>query len=100
MIVIANVFPKLQTVNSLSWRRSFRNSFDSQRVNGCQTVVKSASEHFYHICWSLWEEMIYKISLYFKFEILRVFVNTLTADDKYPVGDCENLLFPIEMQLS
>ena len=44
--------------------------------------------------------MIYKISLYFKFEILRVFVNTLTADDKYPVGDCENLLFPIEMQLS
>ena len=23
-------------------------------------------------------------------EILRVYVNTLTADDKYPVQDCEN----------
>ena len=33
-------------------------------------------------------------------EILGVFVNTLTADEKYPVGDCENLQFSIEMQLS
>ena len=34
-----------------------------------------------------------------KFEILGVFFNTLTADDKYPIRDCENLKFPIEMQL-
>ena len=33
-------------------------------------------------------------------EILEVFVNTFTADAKYPVQDCENLLLPIEMQLS
>ena len=30
-----------------------------------------------------------------KLEMLGVFVNTLTADDKYPVADCENLQFPI-----
>ena len=33
-------------------------------------------------------------------EILGVFVNTLTADDKYRVQDCENLPLPIQMQLS
>ena len=33
-------------------------------------------------------------------EVLVVFVNTLTADSKYPVQDCENLFLPIQMQLS
>ena len=32
--------------------------------------------------------------------MLGLFVNTLTADDKYPVPDCENLQFSIQMQLS
>ena len=44
--------------------------------------------------------MISKISPLLKFEILGVFLNTLTADDKYPIGACENLQFPIQMQLS
>ena len=33
-------------------------------------------------------------------EILGVFLNTLTADGKYPVQGCENLQLPIQMQLS
>ena len=33
-------------------------------------------------------------------DILEVFVNTMTAHAKYPVQDCENLLLPIQMQLS
>ena len=33
-------------------------------------------------------------------EILGVFVNTLTANGKYPVQGCENLQLPIQMQLS
>ena len=32
-------------------------------------------------------------------EILLVFVNTLTADDKDRVQYCENLTLPIQMQL-
>ena len=32
-------------------------------------------------------------------EILGVFVNTLTADAKYPVEDCENLQLPFQIQL-
>ena len=33
-------------------------------------------------------------------KILGVFVNTMTADGKYPIQDCKNLQLPIEMQLS
>ena len=44
-------------------------------------------------------EMISKISLLLKFEILGDFVNTLTAVDKCPFQDSENLQFPIQMQL-
>ena len=33
-------------------------------------------------------------------EILGVFANTLTPDDKYPFDDCENLQLLIQMQLS
>ena len=44
--------------------------------------------------------MICKGSPLFNFEILGVFVNTVTADDKYPVRDCENLQFSIQMQSS
>ena len=104
MIVRANVFPKLNTVKDLvkplSRKHHFRTSFDSQRVNGCQTILKFAWEHFYHTFWSLWVKMICKISPLLKFEIWGVFVNTFTADDKYPVRDCENLQFIIEVQLS
>ena len=41
-----------------------------------------------------------KISPLLTCEIFRVFVNTLTAYNKYPVLDCENLQFRIQMQLS
>ena len=33
-------------------------------------------------------------------EILGAFVNTLTADGKYPAPDCENLQLGIQVQLS
>ena len=91
MIVLANVFADLQTAKDLlkplSRKCRLRTSFDSQRVSGCQTLVKSAGGIFYHICRSLWGKMTGKLSPFLNFEILRVFLNILTADDKYPVGD-------------
>ena len=33
-------------------------------------------------------------------EILWMFLNTLTAEGKYPIQDGENFHFPIQMQLS
>ena len=44
--------------------------------------------------------MISKTSPWLKFEIIGLFANTWTADYKYPVTDCENLSFLIQIQLS
>ena len=44
--------------------------------------------------------MIWKISSLLKFEILGVFVNTLTANDKYPARDTDNLPFSMRTELS
>ena len=103
-IVIANVFPKLSTVQGLftplTIQRRLKTSFYSQQVKRFQTLVKSSWEHLCHIFWSLWGEKIWKISTWLNFHIVGVFANTWTADYKYPVPDCENLLFPIQIQLS
>ena len=95
-IVIANVFPKLQTVKDLvrplSKKRCLRTSFESQHVKGSQTLPKNAWENFCRTFSWLLEEMICNISPSLKFNILWVFVNTLTDDDKYPVQERENFI--------
>ena len=103
-IVIPNVYPKLATVQGLvtplTIQRRLKTSFDSQHGKRFLTLVKSSWDDFYHIFSSLWGEIIWKISPWLKFEIIGLFVNTWTADYKYPVPDCENLPFPIQIQLS
>ena len=53
MIVIANVFLKLETVKilvrPLSKKHRFRTRFDSERVKASQILPKSPWEHFYHV---------------------------------------------------
>ena len=44
--------------------------------------------------------MTWEISPLLNFQMLGVFVNTLTADENYPFGDSGNLKFTIQMQLS
>ena len=104
MIVIINVFPKLDTVNNflrtLSKRLRFRTRFDSQYVKASQIVAKSPWERFYHIFSSFSWKLIWKMSPLLLGEILGLFVNTLTADAKCPVQDCENLQLSIQIQLS
>ena len=103
-ILIANVFSKLATVEGLvtplTIQRRLKTSFDSEHVKRLETVVKSSWEHFYRISLSLWEEIIWKTSPWLKFEIIGLFVNTWTANYKYPVPDCENSPFPIQIELS
>ena len=81
-------------VRPLSKKRRFRTSFDSQLVKGFQTFVKWAWEHFCHIFLLLWSEITWKISPLLDFEILGVFVNTLTAEENCPFGDYGDLQFP------
>ena len=104
MIVIANLLPKLQTVKDfvrpLSKNLCLRRSFDSQYFKEYQTLVRSTWEHYCHIFSSPLEELIMKIFPLWICKILGVFANTLTAYNKSPVRDCENLLLSIQMQLS
>ena len=73
-MVVANVFPKLVTVQDLvtplTIQRRLKTFFDIQQVKLFQTLVKSSWEHFYHIFSSLWREIIWKISPWWKFEII------------------------------
>ena len=54
----------------------------------------------YHVFPSFSMMLIWKMSLLVLGEILGVRVHTLTADGKYFVQNCENLLLAIQMQLS
>ena len=54
-----------------------------QHVKHTKTLPKSARQYFCHIFWSLWKNMSSKNSLLVVFEILRLFVNILTPDEKY-----------------
>ena len=100
--IIAYVFPKLQNVKDLvrplSKKQCLRTSLESQHVKASETIVKSAWEHFYQTFSSHPGEMILKMFRLAKFDILGLFLNTLTADDKYLVWHYERLHFPIQMQ--
>ena len=59
---------------------------DSQHVKGSERLLKSARQYFCQISWSLWKEISSKNSVLVVSEILRLFVNILTPDDKYSVS--------------
>ena len=73
-IVIANVFPKLATVQGLvtplTIQRSLKTSFDSQHFKRFQTLIKSSWKHFDQIFSSLWGEIIWKTSPSLRFGII------------------------------
>ena len=104
MTVIANVFPKLQTVKrfvrKLSQEHRFRTGFGSQYVKDSQMLAQFPWERFYHIFLSLSVKLIWEMSPLVSAEMLGLSFNTLTSDGKYPVAVCESLQLPIQMQLS
>ena len=65
-----------------------------------QRVLKFVRQHFYHIFPSIWRKWSRKIFLLVISEILGLFVNKSTADDKYYFRNSENLRQSIQMQLS
>ena len=104
MIVIANIFAKLETVKNffrpLSKKRRLRRHFESQHVKVSQILAESLWERFYNFFPSFSGKLIWKMSPIDFGETFRVFLNTLIADDKYSAQDCENSLLPIQMILS
>ena len=78
----------------------FRGQLGKQEGKRTQTLLKSPSQHLYHIHWSLARKLCSKKSLLLTCQILGLLVNTLAADEKYPVLNSNNLTLPIRMELS
>ena len=84
----------------MSKKSRFRGCFDKQYGKRAQALLKSASQHLYHIHRSLPRKLSWKKSLLLTCQILGLLVNTLAADEKYRVLNRDNLTMPIQMQLS
>ena len=84
----------------MSKKSCFRGPFDKQHGKRAQALLKSASQHYYHIHRSLLNKLSWKKSLLLTCKILGLLVNTLAANEKYPVLNRDNLTIPIQMQLS
>ena len=84
----------------MSKKSRFRGPFDKQHGKRAQALLKSASQHLYHIHRSLPRKLSWKKSLLLTCQILGLLVNTLAADEKYLVLHRNNLTVPIQIQLS
>ena len=60
-----------------------RTLMDGQNVKGSERLLKSAWRYFCYTFWSLWKEISSKNSVLVVSEILRLFVNILTPDEKF-----------------
>ena len=63
-----------------------RTLMDGQNVKGSERLLKSAWRYFFQTFWSLWKEISSKNSVLVVSEILRLFVNILTPDEKYSLS--------------
>ena len=87
-------------VRKISKKLSLREPFNKQHGKLPEALLKPASQHLYHIHWSLPSQLSWKKSPLLTCQILGLLVNTLDSDDKYPVLNNDNLTIPIQMQLS
>ena len=101
-VLIANVFMNIQTLKyllgPLSKKRRLRTSLTVNMLKGHKPLWNVHERTFIIFFQHSEGKWFGKISLLLKFEIIGVFVNILTVDYKHPIPDCENLLFPIQMQ--
>ena len=83
----------------MSKKSRFRESFDKQHGKRAPALLKSASLDLYDISWSVLSQLSWKTSLLLTYQILGLLVNTLAADEKYPVLITDKLTRPYQMEL-
>ena len=102
--LLAYVFPKLQTgkdvVRQMSKKSHFRRTFEKQYGKRVHKLLKSPRQHLYHNYWPLWIKLSWEKSLLVICKIVELFVNSLTANDKYSLLNRDSLTEPIQMELS
>ena len=69
-------------------------------LTGSKHCLKSARHHYYPLFLSIRGKLSWKKSPSVWYEILRLFVNALTADDKYSGSNMQNLPQQIQSRLS
>ena len=84
----------------MSEKVRFRGPLDKQHGKRADALLKSESQHLYPNHWSRPTQLSWKKFLLMTSQILGTVVNTLTADEKYPLLKRVNLTVPIQMQLS
>ena len=96
MSVLAWLFPRLlfpkEVATGTSRRSCFRTPFANQRANGFQTPLKVATHHYYPFFPWISSKLSWKKTALLWLKILRLFVNTLTADDRYSCRNMQNFL--------
>ena len=104
MTLIADVFPKLPSPKKvIKWmpvKSNIRGVFHNKHGKTAQRLLKSAQRYIYHIRSSLWTYFSWKKSMLVLSKILRLFINTLTDDDKYSLLSSDNLLQAIQKVLA
>ena len=104
MRVLAYLFPKLlfrkDVATEASRRSCFRTPFGNQRVKGFQTPLKVARHHYYPFFKWISGKLSWKKTALLWSWILRLFANTLTADDKYSCRNMQNFLQQVQTLLS
>ena len=96
LIFSVKYFPK-EVATETSRRSFFRTPFGNQRVNGFQTTLKDARHYYYNFLPWIPGKLSWKKTALLWSKILRLFANTLTADDKYSCRKMEN--FPQQLQM-
>ena len=104
MSVLAWLFPKVllpkEVATETSTKSCFRTPFGNQRVNGFQTPLKVARHHYYPLFPWISGKLSWKKTALLWSSILRLFANTLTADDKNPCHNMRKFLQQLQTLLS
>ena len=89
-----------EVATETSRRSCFKTRFGNQRVNGFQTPLKVARHHYYPFFPWISGKLSWKKTALLWSKILRLFANTLTADDKNPCRNMKNFLQQLQTLLS
>ena len=77
------IFYCISEMRMKSKRSCFRTPFRNQRVKGFETVLKSTRHHYFPIFQWIRDNLSWKNSALVASDIFRLFVDTLTPDDKF-----------------
>ena len=101
--LIAYLFLRLQpaknVVRYMCKKSRFRLPFQKEHGKRVSALLKSERQHLYHIYWSMGRQLNCKKSLLVICKILRLFVNILSALEKYSLPNTQYLTQPIQVQL-